>query len=100
MRGRFHEEAPAQAAAMLYALDRLHPGALDRLRIDPLAELANWCDVRVVQVTDTSAGRCSVAGGYLEETEPPTLVVARSASYRRRGFTALHDGPSAAGSNA
>lgn len=91
MRGRFHEEAPAQAAAMLDVVDRLHPGALDMLRIDPLAEMANWCDVRVVQVADTSVGRCSVAGGYLEETEPPTLVVARSASYRRRGFTALHE---------
>jgi Zn-dependent peptidase ImmA (M78 family) len=91
MRGRFHEEAPAQAAAMLATIELLHPGALDRLRDDPMAELATWSDVRLVEVVETSDRRCSVAGGYLDETEPPTLVVARSASYRRRGFTALHE---------
>jgi hypothetical protein len=91
MRGRFDQEAPAQAAAMLAAVELLHPGALDRLRRDPAAELATWDDVCLREVDENGTMRCSVAGGYLDETEPPTLLVARSTSYRRRGFTSLHE---------
>ncbi|MFE4828114.1 ImmA/IrrE family metallo-endopeptidase [Streptomyces sp. NPDC056672] len=36
-------------------------------------------------------GRCSVAGSYRDDTDPPMLVVGNSRSYRRRGFTALHE---------
>ncbi|WP_161791055.1 ImmA/IrrE family metallo-endopeptidase [Actinomadura welshii] len=32
-----------------------------------------------------------MAGSYWPDPPPPTLLVARSASYRRRGFTALHE---------
>lgn len=91
MRGRFREEAPAQADAMLAAVELAHPGALERLHEDPMGELATWSEVRLVEVAETGNRRCSVAGGYLDETDPPTVVVARSASYRRRGFTALHE---------
>ncbi|MFI6298341.1 ImmA/IrrE family metallo-endopeptidase [Nonomuraea sp. NPDC050790] len=35
--------------------------------------------------------RCSVAGGYVHSTTPPTLTVTESLSLRRRQFTALHE---------
>jgi Zn-dependent peptidase ImmA (M78 family) len=78
--------------AMLAVLDRKHPGARERLHVDPLAELEAWPDVRVLLVPDTAAGQdCSVAGGYRYDTTPPTLLIAESASHRRRAFTALHE---------
>ncbi|MFD9059932.1 ImmA/IrrE family metallo-endopeptidase [Kitasatospora purpeofusca] len=41
--------------------------------------------------TEGGEGRCSVAGSYMDRTDPPTLVVGTSRSYRRCGFTALHE---------
>jgi hypothetical protein len=81
-----------QVAAMLGLLERHWPGAGDRLRVDALAEFRTRSDVQVAIVPETLAGGgCSVAGSYGDETEPPTLYVARSASVRRRQFTALHE---------
>jgi len=92
MRGRFIEEAPHQAEVMLAVVERLHPGALVALREDPLTELRNWSDIQVLLVPDTGGGgRCSVTGSYQDHTQPPTLVVGRSRSLRRRGFTGLHE---------
>lgn len=92
MRGRFIEEAPSQADAMLAVVERLHPGALSALREDPLAELQSWPDIQVSLVPDIGGGgRCSVTGSYLDQTQPPTLVVSTSRSHRRRGFTGLHE---------
>lgn len=91
-RRRFTEEAPRQAEAMISALDRLHPGALEALRADPLAELGRWTDIRVsLEVASDDGGQCSVAGSYRSETDPPTLVVGAARSLRRRGFTGLHE---------
>jgi Zn-dependent peptidase ImmA (M78 family) len=90
MRGLFVVEAQVQAQAMLAVVDREHPGALERLRRDPVAELSGWADIEVSLVEETAGiDRCSVAGSY--EPAPPTLVVAESTSRRRRGFTALHE---------
>ena len=90
MRGRYPSEAQAQARAMLAIVDDLHPGAVNRLRSEPLAELMSWGELTVSVVAETpGAEGCSVAGSYLHD--PPTLVVASSKSYRRRGFTALHE---------
>lgn len=92
MRGRFVDEAPAQASAMLEVIERLHPRSLGELRADPLAELQRWPDVQLRFVPETGGGnRCSVAGSYLPDTAPPTLVIGMSRSHRRRGFTALHE---------
>lgn len=75
---------------MIAVVEDLHPGAVDRLRSDPIAELAQWGEISVNVVAETpGAEGCSVAGSYLHD--PPTLVVASSRSYRRRGFTALHE---------
>lgn len=85
-------EATKQAKAMLAALERDHPGRLERLREDALAELQGWSDLQVRMVTDnTTRPDCTVAGGYRHDTSPPTLLVAESASRRRQGFTALHE---------
>ncbi|MGH3971967.1 MAG: hypothetical protein ACRDS9_01365 [Pseudonocardiaceae bacterium] len=88
MRGRFMEEAPSQAVAMLAIVERLYPGALVALREDPIAELQSWPDIQVSLVPETGGvGRCSVTGSYRDSTQPPTLVVGLSRSRRRRGFT-------------
>lgn len=85
-------EAINQARAMLAVLERDHPGVLERLREDALAELQGWSDLQVRMVADTSTRPdCTVAGGYRHDTSPPTLLVAGSASRRRQGFTALHE---------
>jgi hypothetical protein len=92
MRGRFVLGAQVQAGAMLVVLERAHPGAAARLRLDPMTELKTWPSVRVTLVEESNGGdRCSVAGSYHPEPPPPTLLVGRSASHRRRGFTALHE---------
>jgi Zn-dependent peptidase ImmA (M78 family) len=92
MRGRFAVEAPAQADAMLVTVERLHQGALPALRQDPIAILQAWPEVRIVLVPEVGDGdRCSVAGSYRDDTDPPTLTVGMSRSRRRRGFTALHE---------
>lgn len=85
-------EAVDQARGMLNVLDSQWPGARDRLRVDVLAELATWTEVQLLEVPDTQADeRCSVAGGYVYTTTPPTLTVTQSLSHGRRQFTALHE---------
>lgn len=86
-----------QAAAMLAALERDHPGAAERLHCDALAELGEWSEIQIRYVGEVRAdsggpgSRCSVAGSYRPERTPPVLEVTRSASTRRRHFTALHE---------
>ncbi|WP_158068611.1 ImmA/IrrE family metallo-endopeptidase [Ornithinimicrobium sp. CNJ-824] len=46
--------------------------------------------LRFVPAVDTDS-RCSVAGAYIWEDQPPVLAVARASSVGRRGFTALHE---------
>jgi len=88
---RFVVEARGQAEAMIEALGKRHPGALTALLEGPLAELQTWSDVQVSLVPEGNGGRCSVAGSYRHQTTPPTLLVGRSRSRRRRGFTGLHE---------
>jgi hypothetical protein len=78
---------------MLDLMERAKPGALDRLRVDAIAELSAWRDVQVQLVPEVSSSvdGCSVAGSYEDELVPPALRVAESASPRRRQFTALHE---------
>lgn len=85
-------EIVTQARLMLQLLGETRLGAIDRLRTDALAELETWPDVQLRRVPDTvSETRCSVAGGYVHSTDPPTLTVTESLSRRRRQFTALHE---------
>lgn len=90
MRGMYTKEAQAQAKRIEAAAERIHPGALARLRADPLGELRLWNDLTIVEIDESSdSSGCSVAGSY--QPNPPTLVVTNSMSFARRGFTALHE---------
>ena len=77
---------------MLNALDDVLPGRRDDLGRDPIEVLRNWPDVtyREVPPADTG-GRCSVAGAYYVNENPPLLTVADTTSPGRRAFTALHE---------
>jgi Zn-dependent peptidase ImmA (M78 family) len=86
----YTKEAQAQTRLMEAAAERIHPGAIARLRADPLGELSNWDDLVVIEIDESSdSSTCSVAGNY--QPNPPTLVVTKSLSPGRRGFTALHE---------
>lgn len=77
---------------MLDQLETDRAGAARRLHADALTELRSWPEIQVRQVPDAQAQeRCSVAGGYLHFTNPPTLTVTESLSSRRQQFTALHE---------
>lgn len=90
MRGMYAAEAQDQAKAMALIVEQRRPGALQRLRANPLAELLQWDELSVTFVDESSSAEgCSVAGSY--QPNPPTLVVTKSVSMRRRGFTALHE---------
>ena len=82
----------AQARLMLQQLESRRSGAVERLHSDALAELDTWSEVQVRRVPDSvTQARCSVAGGYVYTTDPPTLTIAESMSSRRQQFTALHE---------
>ncbi len=77
---------------MLAVLDRRWPGAARRLRPHPIVELASWPEIRVRLVEEQLGGSgCAVSGSYHPELTPPTLLIGRSLSHRRRAFTALHE---------
>jgi len=89
-----HAEVVAQALRMLELLDRDYPGARDALAADAWSELEAWDGLQLRLVPDSQTDeRCSVAGGYVHTTMPPTLSVTDSLSTGRRSFTALHDPP-------
>ncbi|GAB3430172.1 hypothetical protein GCM10027436_02940 [Actinophytocola sediminis] len=92
VRGRHYQTKREQAAAMIQVLERKDPGTVERLRNDPLSVLRTWPGIQLILAAESSAGSgCSIAGRYDDETDPPTLVVGAARSYRRRGFTALHE---------
>ncbi|WP_035803989.1 ImmA/IrrE family metallo-endopeptidase [Kitasatospora mediocidica] len=80
-----------QATRMIEALNRLRPGATDRLADSALAEISTWAgfDVREISENESAAG-CSVAGAYLPGP-PPVVGVVSSRSHARRDFTGLHE---------
>jgi len=89
---QFATEAIAQAQEMLTTIETRRPGALLALHQDPLGELGRWAGLQLRLVAEVNnGGRCSVAGSYQDGAMPPALVVSRSKSLRRRGFTALHE---------
>jgi Zn-dependent peptidase ImmA (M78 family) len=85
-------EAVAQALRMLEVLDRQHPDAREALASNAWSELTTWDEIQLRLVPDSQTDdRCSVAGGYVHSTTPPTLTVTNSLSPGRRSFTVLHE---------
>src|SRR6185312_14053393 len=85
-------DVTTQAQRMIAVLGRDHPHALALLATDALMALQAWDELTVQLVPDSQTdARCSVAGGYIADTDPPTLSVTRSLSPGRRTFTALHE---------
>lgn len=82
----------AQADAMLDLLASVDPDLLKALLIDPAAALRQHTGVTVLSVPESQTDTgCSVAGGYVSDTVPPTLAVATSVSAGRQAFTLLHE---------
>jgi Zn-dependent peptidase ImmA (M78 family) len=87
-----HAEVTAQALRMLDLLNSDHPDARDALAADAWSELEAWDGLQLRLVPDSQTDeRCSVAGGYVHTTVPPTLSVTNSLSPGRRSFTVLHE---------
>lgn len=83
-------EAQVQAESMVSVAERLHPGSVERLRVDPIAELHRWNDLSLNLISEAGSREdCSVAGSY--RPTPPTLFVTQSKSIGRQNFTALHE---------
>lgn len=93
MTGRTSATVQAQVAAMLDLVERIHPGSLDRLRVDALAELATWPEIQLNSVAEVepSDDGCSVAGSYDDDLVPPEVRIALALSLGRRQFTGLHE---------
>jgi hypothetical protein len=76
---------------MVAELERLKPGASERLARAGLTELQTWPELIVRRVAENQTGaRCSVAGAY-DSGPPARISVATSASTARQDFTALHE---------
>jgi hypothetical protein len=77
---------------VLAVLDARKPSERLALIDDPCGVIGSWADVelRFVPAVETDS-RCSVAGAYIWDSEPPLLAVAQAASAGRRAFTALHE---------
>src|ERR1700683_994795 len=85
-------EGGAQALRMLEVLDHDRPGSRDSLAASAWSALEEWDGLQLRLVPDSQTDeRCSVAGGYVHTTVPPTLTVTDSLSPGRRSFTALHE---------
>jgi Zn-dependent peptidase ImmA (M78 family) len=85
-------EVIAQALLMLEVLDHDRPGAHQALAASAWSELETWGGLQLRLVPDSQTDeRCSVAGGYVHTTVPPTLTVTNSLSPGRRSFTVLHE---------
>jgi hypothetical protein len=85
-------EVVAQALRMFEVLDHDHLGARDALAAGAWSELQTWDGLQLRLVPDSQTDeRCSVAGGYVHSTVPPTLTVTNSLSPGRRSFTVLHE---------
>ncbi|PRB43125.1 DUF955 domain-containing protein [Arthrobacter sp. MYb23] len=82
---------------MLHVLESRRPGSVEVLAHDAFAEIDSWDEVQIrrvseaARVPDEAILGCSLAGGYLWKSAPPTLVVAESVSVRRQHFTLLHE---------
>lgn len=82
----------SQADAMLASLASVDPELLQALLVNPAAALRQHSGVMVLSVPESQTDTgCSVAGGYVSDTMPPTLAVATSVSAGRQDFTLLHE---------
>ncbi len=85
-------EVQAGVVKVAARLEELWPGAAAELVDDPCSAIAAWDQVELRYVPAVEAdSRCSVAGAYVWEEQPPVLAVARATSAGRRGFTSLHE---------
>lgn len=94
IRSRYYGPQVRDAAARLVDnLQARRPGAVERLRVDPLTELRTWDDELIVRVVPQHrlGSACSVIGLYADDTDPPTLSLVDSGSAGQRRFTALHE---------
>ncbi len=96
MRAKLDPEVIAQAEAMIVEVEARYPGSRARLAANSIQELESWNEVALRFVSEDSGyddgvHKCSISGRYLENYEPPELVIAQSGSTRRNHFTALHE---------
>lgn len=85
-------EVGAATTTLMAKLEELWPGAAAELAHDPCGVIEGWDEFQLRYVPAVEAdSRCSVAGAYIWEEDPPVLAVARATSAGRRAFTVLHE---------
>jgi Zn-dependent peptidase ImmA (M78 family) len=84
--------APQHTAAIFDAAEAMHPGITRLLRTDPITVIANEAGIELVILTpqEKADSKCSIAGMYFPETEPPRIGVASAIDARMR-FTVIHE---------
>lgn len=87
----------AQVQNMINVLEARRPCRLEFFAQDAFVEIDAWEETQIrrvpeaAEIPNEAIQGCSLAGGYLWKTRPPTLVVAESVSVRRQHFTLLHE---------
>jgi hypothetical protein len=77
---------------MLAVLDGRDTQLQARLGADPIAELGVWSEIVVEYIPASSQSvDCTIAGAYLDDTEPAVIGIVDGSFSRRQAFTALHE---------
>lgn len=77
---------------MLTVLDGRDTQLRARLGTDPVGELGTWSEITVEYIPASAQSvDCTIAGAYMDDTEPAIIGIVDGSFSRREAFTALHE---------